>query len=149
MSTPVDVAAVSSRLASAYLSDRNDGDALMRAMGDVRQLLHEVERLRADSGTALRGQLVLALMDAEQARQALAEATRKVDELRDTVDGLCAELERARAERDDACVELVNERGDAVAWLRSRSDIMGMPSGRAYRWADCIERGEHRRKGAE
>ena len=42
--------------------------------------------------------------------------------------------------------QLRGERAAVVAWLRSRSDIMGLPSGRAYCWADCIERGEHRRE---
>lgn len=50
---------------------------------------------------------------------------------------LIVELERVRAERDEACVELVRERGDTVAWLfRNRYDDT----------AERIERGEHRRK---
>lgn len=66
------------------------------------------------------------------------------------VDRLRAELERARAERDDACVELVNERGDTVAWLREVAETMNHNGdkccGRVEDLADAVARGEHRRE---
>jgi len=44
----IDLDAIKGRANSAYLLDRDDGDALERAMGDVKTLLAEVERLRHD-----------------------------------------------------------------------------------------------------
>ena len=44
----IDLGAIKGRANSAYLLDRDDGDALERAMGDMKTLLAEVERLRHD-----------------------------------------------------------------------------------------------------
>ena len=42
-----DLDAIKGRVRNAYLLDRDDGDALESAMGDVKALVTEVERLRA------------------------------------------------------------------------------------------------------
>lgn len=44
----IDLGAIKGRANSAYLLDRDDGDALFAAMGDVKALIAEVERLRHD-----------------------------------------------------------------------------------------------------
>ena len=41
-----DLDAIKGRVRNAYLLDRDDGDALESAMGDVKTLVAEVERLR-------------------------------------------------------------------------------------------------------
>lgn len=46
-----DLDAIKGRVRNAYLLDRNDGDALERAMGDVKALLAEVERLEGEAHT--------------------------------------------------------------------------------------------------
>ena len=43
----IDLDAIKGRANSAYLLDRDDGDALFAAMGDVKALVAEVERLRS------------------------------------------------------------------------------------------------------
>ena len=43
----IDLDAIKGRANSAYLLDRDDGDALFAAMGDVKVLVAEVERLRS------------------------------------------------------------------------------------------------------
>ena len=47
----IDLDAIKGRANSAYLLDRDDGDALFAAMGDVKTLLAEVERLREECHT--------------------------------------------------------------------------------------------------
>jgi hypothetical protein len=42
----IDLDAIKGRVRNAYLLDRDDGDALESAMGDVQTLVAEVERLR-------------------------------------------------------------------------------------------------------
>jgi len=44
----IDLDAIKTRVRNAYLLDRDDGDALERAMGDVTMLVAEVERLSAE-----------------------------------------------------------------------------------------------------
>jgi hypothetical protein len=61
---------------------------------------------------------------------------------------LRAELEQVRAERDEACVELVRERGDTVAFLRetlATSETASASDDLDYAIA-MIERGAHRRE---
>lgn len=53
------------------------------------------------------------------------------------------ELMKVRAERDEACIELVRERGDVVAYLLApgtscSNDVI----------AEAIERGDHRENGS-
>jgi len=46
-----DLDAIKGRVRNAYLLDRDDGDALERAMGDMKALLAEVERLEEEAHT--------------------------------------------------------------------------------------------------
>lgn len=55
---------------------------------------------------------------------------------------LIAEIERLRQENE----ELKQERPSVVAWLRAKRNLMGDMPNKACRWADSIERGEHRRE---
>jgi len=90
------------------------------------------------------------------------EDTAQLAALADEVARLRAELLQVRAERDEACVELVRERGDAVVWLRGEPERLVECNGHrhadgktcfvmspmpAEELADFIERGEHRREG--
>lgn len=55
---------------------------------------------------------------------------------------LTSEIDRLRKENED----LKQERPAAVAWLRAKRNLMGDMPNKACRWADSIERGEHRRE---
>lgn len=105
-------------LVDLALDVREERDRLRAEVKQLRRLVEARARVMRREGDLLRA------------------AQREVDELR-------AEVERLRAERDAACVELVNERAAVVAWLR---DGMGCGQHAVAFVADHIERGEHRRE---
>jgi DNA repair ATPase RecN len=104
-----------------------------------------------EPGADERREDVMALLDEVVHLQAgRDEDTAQLAALADEVARLRAQLEQVRTERDEACVELVRERGDAVALLwacasaanaESRTTAMNLAS-----VATRIERGEHRRE---
>ena len=107
---------------------------------DVIALLNEVVHLRAgrDEDTA---QLAEFNLEIASLRGSLAAHTDMLNEAR-------RKLREACDERDEACVELVRERADAVAALRRTSNHgpMGLSLVNLDGIADAIERGEHRRE---
>ena len=132
----IDLDAIKGRANSAYLLDRDDGDALFAAMGDVKALVAEVERLRDD-------------IDAfyDDFRRVTSE-TCAPDELHcSCVPHLRAQVAELRALgvslHKSAAMGRDAERAAVVAWLRERQP--GWPAGSGGH-ADAIERGEHRRE---
>jgi hypothetical protein len=116
---------------------------------DVVDLLNEVVHLQAgrDEDTARLAQLEA---EAARLRGQLAAHVAMHDITVKELNTTRRQLQQVRAERDDACVELVRERGDAVALLwacasaanaESRTTAMNLAS-----VATRIERGEHRRE---
>ena len=117
----IDLDAIKGRANSAYLLDRDDGDALFAAMGDVKTLLAEVERLREECHT-------LRLWAEEAAR---AENANAEDAKRERVAVVAYLRERANAEHPiERGVPSLSPAGRGLLLLH----------------ADIIERGEHRRE---
>ena len=113
----IDLDAIKGRANSAYLLDRDDGDALFAAMGDVKALIAEVERLRHD------------VADLQLQRE------------ENIIDNMHAFQEGGHKERA-AVVALLRESQRMYQMHRSP----GVES-LVRNLADIIERGEHRREG--
>ena len=68
----IDLDAIKGRARNAYLLDRDDGDALESAMGDVKALVAEVERMREEAH-----ELRLMAEEAARAENANAEDAKR------------------------------------------------------------------------
>jgi len=114
---------------------------------EVVALLNEVVHLQAgrDEDTARLAELEAAN---RQLRGQLAARVAMHDVLAQELNAMHRKLAQARAERDEACVELVRERGDTVAFLRetlATSETASASDDLDYAIA-MIERGAHRRE---
>ena len=123
----IDLDVIKSRLRNAYLLDRDDGDALFAAMGDVKALIAEVERLRHD------------VADLQLQRE------------ENIIDNMHAFQEGGHRERAavlvwlDAREEELNAEGEAAQVEGHRAWAFDRASEAAH-IACIIERGEHRRE---
>ena len=109
-----------------------------------------LERLRVQRDAALNECAVHAAFHTLAVTERNAERVSNAS-LRFELEELRAKLARTQAERDEACVELVRERGDAVEWLRDHGSEAWIEHGglslvNLDGIADAIERGEHRRE---
>ena len=114
----IDLDAIKGRANSAYLLDRDDGDALERAMGDVKTLLAEVERLRHD------------VADLQLQRE------------QNIIDNMHAFQEGGHKERAAVVAWLLKRAENSYA----AGTVPGTNGYEARMILEAIERGEHRRE---
>lgn len=121
----IDLDAIKGRVRNAYLLDRDDGDALESAMGDVKALLAEIERLRHD------------VADLQLQREA------------NIIDNMHA-YEEGVAEGERRATVYLRERANAEHPIERGVPSLS-PAGRGLLLlhADRIERGEHLKKEEE
>ena len=118
----IDLDAIKGRANSAYLLDRDDGDALFAAMGDVKALIAEVERLRHD------------VADLQMQRE------------QNIIDNMHA-YEEGVAEGERRAVAYLREQANAEHPIERGVPSLSLAGcGLLLLHADIIERGEHRRE---